>query len=125
MPPRSATMITQVHQPYLNTRQDADFQDEAFYILEGELAVVIDGKWLTGGPGTYVYGPRNLPHGFKVVGNKPACMLLMCAPASFERFVRDLSMPLGAAPAPPDAALMVATAAKYNIDILGPLPAQV
>ena len=99
-------------------------EDEAFYVLEGELAVVLDGRWLTAGPGTYVYGPRNIPHGFKVVGNRPARMLLMCAPAGFERFVRDLSMPLDAAPAPPDMAQLVATAAKYNIDLLGPLPEQ-
>jgi quercetin dioxygenase-like cupin family protein len=99
-------------------------EDEAFYVLEGELAVVVDGEWLTAGPGTYVYGPRNIPHGFKVVGTTPACMLLVCAPAGFERFVRDLSMPLDAVPAPPDVAQLVATAAKYNIDILGPLPEQ-
>ncbi|HEY1910513.1 MAG TPA: cupin domain-containing protein [Vicinamibacterales bacterium] len=99
-------------------------EDEAFYVLEGELAVVVDGKWLTAGPGTYVYGPRNLAHGFKVVGTKPARMLLLCAPAGFERFVRDLRMPLDAVPAPPDVEQLVATAAKYNIDILGPLPEQ-
>jgi len=38
--------------------------------------------------------------------------------------VRDLSMPLDAVPAPPDVARLVATAAKYNIDVLGPLPEQ-
>src|SRR5690242_4531832 len=126
--PRSASMITQDRQPYLKTRQDAEFQffgsptiirstgettgnhlflmeslempvglaspyhvhrneDEAFYVLDGELAVVVDGEWLTAGPGTYVYGPRNIPHGFKVVGTTPARMLLLCAPAGFERFV--------------------------------------
>jgi len=99
-------------------------EDEAFYVIEGELAVVLDGKWLTAGPGTYVYGPRNIPHGFKVVGTKSARMLLMCAPAGFERFVRDLSMPLDAVPGPPDVAQMVATAAKYNVEVLGPLPEQ-
>jgi mannose-6-phosphate isomerase-like protein (cupin superfamily) len=99
-------------------------EDEAFYVLEGEIAVVCGGKWLSAGPGTYVYGPREIPHGFKVVGTKPARMLLLCAPAGFERFVRDLSMPLDAVPAPPDAATLVATAAKYGIDILGPLPEQ-
>ena len=99
-------------------------EDEAFYVLEGELAVVLDGEWRTADAGTYVYGPRDVPHGFKVIGTKPARMLLMCAPAGFERFVRDLSMPLDAVPTPPDLAQLVATAAKYNIDILGPLPEQ-
>lgn len=99
-------------------------EDEAFYVLEGELAVVLDGQWLTAGPGTYVYGPRDIPHGFKVVGTTPARMLLMCAPAGFERFVRDLSEPLDAVPAPPDVDQLMAAAARYNIEILGPLPDQ-
>ena len=68
-------------------------EDEAFYVLEGEVAFVCDGKWLTAGPGTYVFGPREIPHGFKVVGSAPARMLLLCAPAGFEHFVLELSVP--------------------------------
>jgi mannose-6-phosphate isomerase-like protein (cupin superfamily) len=97
-------------------------EDEAFYVLEGQVAVVCDGKWLMAGPGTYVYGPREIPHGFKVIGTTPARMLLLCAPAGLERFVRELSAPVDAVPAPPDMARLVAIAAKYGIDILGPLP---
>ena len=97
-------------------------EDEAFYVLEGELAFVCDGKWLRGGPGAYVFGPRELPHGFKVVGTASARILLMCAPAGFERFVLELSEPIANAPAPPDMAKLMATAAKYHIDIHGPLP---
>src|SRR5215467_11382489 len=80
-------------------------EDEAFYVLEGEIAFVCDGKWIKGGPGAYVFGPREIPHGFKVIGTAPARMLLMCAPAGFERFVRELSTPLDAVPAPPEMAL--------------------
>jgi quercetin dioxygenase-like cupin family protein len=100
-------------------------EDEAFYVLEGEMAFVCDGTWLTAGPGAYVFGPRNIPHGFKVVGDSAARMLLLCAPAGFEKFVLDLGEPepaSGVAPTPPDMAKLVATAAKYQIDILGPLP---
>ena len=46
-------------------------------------------------------------------------------PAGFEQFVVDLSEPEpapGVTPAPPDMGRLVATAAKYGIDILGPLP---
>ena len=102
-------------------------EDEAFYILEGEVAFVCDGKWMTAGPGAYVFGPRNIPHGFKVQGAAPARMLLLCAPAGFEQFVLDMSEPEpapGAPPAPPDMAKLAALAAKYSIDILGPLPEQ-
>jgi quercetin dioxygenase-like cupin family protein len=99
-------------------------EDEAFYVLEGEVAFVCGGKWLTAGPGGYVFGPRNIPHGFKVQGAAQARMLLLCAPAGFEQFVLDLSEPESGpeGPAPPDMARLMATAAKYRIDILGPLP---
>ena len=100
-------------------------EDEAFYVLEGSMAFVCGGKWMTAGPGTYVFGPRNIAHGFKVVGDAPARMLLLCSPGGFEQFVLDLGEPEpapGQAPAPPDMAKVVATAAAYDIEILGPLP---
>ena len=102
-------------------------EDEAFYVLEGEMAFVCNGKWLEAGPGTYVFGPRGIPHGFKVVGTAPARMLLLCAPAGFEHFVLEMSEPttdLTSPPAPPDMTKLIALAAKYNIDIHGPLPEQ-
>ena len=97
-------------------------EDEAFYVLAGELAFVSDGKWQRVGPGAYVFGPREVPHGFKVVGNTPASMLLLNAPGGFEKFVLELSEPLSAPMTPPDMAKLMATAAKFGIDILGPLP---
>ena len=100
-------------------------EDEAFYVLEGEMAFVCGGTWLTAGPGTYVFGPRNIPHGFKVVGDTAARMLLLCAPAGFEKFVLELSEPEpapGVPPTLPDLAKLVATAATYHVEILGPLP---
>ena len=103
-------------------------EDEAFYVVEGELAVICDGKWIKAGPGTYVFGPREVAHGFKVVGSAPARMLLLCTPAGFEQFVLELSQPLtdpaSPPPPPPDMAKLMAVAAKYQIDILGPLPEQ-
>ena len=55
------------------------------------------------------------------MGSHPARMLLLCAPAGFERFVLELSVPFNDF-TPPDMAKLMAVAAKYKIDILGPLP---
>jgi len=99
-------------------------EDEAFYVLEGEMAFVCDGKWLKAGPGTYVFGPREIPHGFKIVGTAPVRMLILCAPAGFEQFVLEMSTDMTLPPAPPDMAKLIALAAKYKIDIHGPLPEQ-
>ena len=97
-------------------------EDEAFYVLDGHVRFVCDGEWMDAGPGTWVYGPREIPHGFKVMGAQPARMLLMCAPAGFEKFALELCAPVDAIPAPPDMARLVAAAARFNVDILGPLP---
>ena len=96
-------------------------EDEAFYVVAGHMAFVCDGHWTMAGPGSFVFGPRNIPHGFKVVGDAPAHMLLLCTPGGFEQFVAELSEP---APAPPDMAKLVAVAAKFTIDVHGPLPEQ-
>ena len=101
-------------------------EDEAFYVLEGQLTFITEGRKLTAGPGAYVYGPREIPHGFKVEGDAPARILLLNVPAGFERFVIEMSEPAAERilppPAAPDMPKLMALAAKYQIDILGPLP---
>src|SRR6185436_8466511 len=97
-------------------------EDEAFYVLDGQIRFVCDGKWSSAGPGTWVYGPREIPHGFTVIGSRPARMLLMGAPAGFDKFVLELCAPVDAVPAPPDMATLMAAAARFNVDIHGPLP---
>lgn len=97
-------------------------EDEAFYVIEGELAVVCDGKWTNLGPGGYVFGPRDIPHGFKAIGIEPVRMLLMWAPAGFEGFIVELAEDPASPPTAPDMAKLLATAAQYEIEILGPLP---
>lgn len=97
-------------------------EDESFYVLEGEMAFVCGGNWLKAGPGTFIYGPREIAHGFKVIGNSPASMLLMCSPGGFERFVLEQAAPITEPPSPPDMAKLMMLAGQFGIDIHGPLP---
>jgi steroid delta-isomerase-like uncharacterized protein len=97
-------------------------EDESFYVLEGEIAFECGGKWVTAGAGTFVYGPREIPHGFRVIGSSPAGMLLMCTPAGFERFVLEQTTPITEPASPPDMGKLMTLAAKYGIEIHGPLP---
>ncbi len=101
-------------------------EDEAFYVVEGEVAFFSGGTTFRGGPGAYVRMPRGLPHTFRVEGDTPARLLIVTAPAGFERFVRDAGIPAGdrTAPAPPptpaDIERMLATAPRYGIEFLAP-----
>ena len=46
-------------------------EDEAFYVLEGEFEVHVDGNDLTAGPGSWVTLARGSLHHFKNVGRRP------------------------------------------------------
>jgi len=95
--------------------------DESFSVLEGKVALVFDGKWLQAGPGAFVYGPRNVAHGFKVIGDRTARMLV-CNPSGFERSILDQATPIGEPPPQPNKERLMALAQRYGIEIHGPLP---
>jgi steroid delta-isomerase-like uncharacterized protein len=97
-------------------------EDECFYVLAGHVAVICDGTWIDAGPGSFVFGPRGIPHGFRVEGDAPAQMLLLNSPAGFEHFMLELSEPLDSAPVPPDFGKVAAVAARYGMEVHGPLP---
>ncbi len=101
-------------------------EDESFYVVEGEMSLYVGGERVKAGPGAFVYGPRGVPHGFEVDGTEPARILLQNHPAGFEGFPVEVGEPAEQLvlpeAEPPDMARLMAIAAKYDIEILGPLP---
>jgi quercetin dioxygenase-like cupin family protein len=101
-------------------------EDETFYVLEGYMTFICGQKRWKVGPGAYLFLPRNIPHGFKVEETGPAKILILATPAGFEQFILEMSAPAGdptSAPVgPADMEKLLAVAAQYGIDILGPLP---
>ena len=100
-------------------------EDEWFYVIEGELTLWVDGKVIVAPAGSFVYGPRDIPHTFLVTSTE-ARFLMVTEPAPFADFVRAMSEPaqtLTLPPAsvqPPSPERMTAVAAEYGIEILGP-----
>ena len=103
-------------------------EDEGFYLLEGDLTVTCGAEQWRAGPGAFVWLPRGLPHGFTVEGTTPARMLQVTAPAGFERFAAEVGQPAQTPVLPPPAApaieRLLASAARHQIEILGPPPAR-
>lgn len=100
-------------------------EDEWFYVTEGALTFWVGGEVIEAPAGSFVYGPRDIPHTF-IVSSPQARFLVVTEPAGFERFVRAMgepamtpTIPPPAAP-PSDLAPLVAAAAEYGIEILGP-----
>jgi quercetin dioxygenase-like cupin family protein len=100
-------------------------EDEWFYVLDGELTFWVGGEVVNAPAGSFVYGPRDVPHTF-IVASEQARFLLVTEPAGFDAFFRAASQPAGrleippAPKEPPDIEGLTALAATYEIDILGP-----
>ena len=100
--------------------------DETFYVIEGEITLLCGDARIQAGPGTWAFGPRGIPHGFRVEGNTPARLLLLTTPAGFDRFILEMSEPARGASTPPttppDMQKLMKAAATYHMEVLGPLP---
>lgn len=97
-------------------------EDESFYVIEGQVRVILEGGSRLLQAGDCAFGARGVPHGFRIEGDTPARLLLMTTGSDFADFITETSVPGDAPPAAPDMALLVSAAERHNIAILGPLP---
>jgi len=97
-------------------------EDEAFYILEGNYSVFVGDEVVHAAPGTWVWGPRGIPHGYEIRSPRGRHMSLTM-PGGFEGFFEEV-----ASIARPDAdprteiSRLAVVAARYGVDLLGPAP---
>lgn len=54
---------------------------EIFYVVQGEVELVLDQEQITAVPGTMMRVPENTPHGFSNPGSEPAKLLILFCPA--------------------------------------------
>jgi quercetin dioxygenase-like cupin family protein len=90
-------------------------QEEWFYVVEGEYIFEVGQTKFRLKPGDSAFGPRNVPHVWAFVGNKPGRILSVITPAGrVEEFFRATGKVH--APPPQDPALFHA----YGIELVGP-----
>src|SRR5207247_2889369 len=100
-------------------------EDEWFYVTEGELTFWVGGQLTDAPEGSFVYGPRGIPHTFTVTSPE-ARFLLVTEPAGFEGFMRALAEPAQSLTLPPPTnppphpARKMGTATAYRILIPRP-----
>lgn len=75
-------------------------EDEAFWILDGDLTLQVGDTTIEAKAGDYAFGPRDIPHSYKV-GDNGCRMLFICTPGGFEALVRDMSQPAAERVIPP------------------------
>jgi mannose-6-phosphate isomerase-like protein (cupin superfamily) len=62
---------------------------DIFYVLEGELAIMIGEAWRVLGPGAFALVPPGIPHTFANRGSAPARVLNIQQPAGLEQYLKE------------------------------------
>ena len=100
-------------------------EDEAIYVLEGELLVDVEGEQHRVGRGGFFFAPRGVPHAFMVT-SETARVLALQTPGTGEAFYRDAGEPIESAEdasRPADwARLREVAGQSESIQLLGPPP---
>ena len=92
------------------------------------MRVEVGGRAVSAGPGAAAFLPRQLPHAF-VVTSPQARFVTLHTPVGFDEFTIAVGSPAHSpfettppGEVPPDPAALVAIAASYGIEVLGPPP---
>ena len=103
--------------------------DEAFYVLEGELEIDVDGVTSVARTGSFVLAPSGLPHAFRVMSDTARVLSISSAPTGntnggFPAFLKEVGEPAQSLTLPqpeaPDPGLLVSAAETHALEILPP-----
>jgi quercetin dioxygenase-like cupin family protein len=75
-------------------------EDETFWVLGGDVTLEVGGTTFAAGPGDCAFGPRNVPHRYRV-GPAGCRMLFILTPGGFDELVEEISEPAQSRTLPP------------------------
>jgi mannose-6-phosphate isomerase-like protein (cupin superfamily) len=114
-------VVTAASNPPMHIQGD---EDEAFYILEGEVEFEVDGVVALATPGTFAFVARGAAHTFRVL-TPQARMLVICSGKpthNLEEFFTTMGAPASTRtlpePAAPDVERLTVLAANAGIELL-------
>jgi len=100
-------------------------EDEAWIVLDGEVTFFVDDQVHECGAGTYVYGPRDVSHTFRVE-SQTARMATLLSPGTAEDFFHATGRPATSLtlppPSAPDLDALLAGMAEAGIEFIAPPP---
>ncbi len=99
-------------------------EDEALYVLEGEVEFLLSDANVRASAGSCVHAPKGVLHTFKNVGTSPSRILGVFSPGGFEKFFLEAGKeaPEGSSPpeGEPDVERIVEIGQKYGLEIPPP-----
>jgi len=102
--------------PPLHIHRDAA---EAFYVLEGEYNIVVDGREASCPAGSFIFIPAGIPHGFRV-GSVASRKLNLYAPAAMVGYFDEIAEATRSGDVDEDVLSRIAL--RYSMEVIGPVP---
>jgi quercetin dioxygenase-like cupin family protein len=119
-------LVTAAANPPMHVQTD---EEEAFYVLDGEVEFEVDGTTVLTQPGSFAFVPRGAVHTFRVLSPTARMLVIASAPqgapgGGLHEFFQAVGAPAEAPvlpePAAPDPVVVTALGALHGIDILPP-----
>ena len=105
MPPRTAGPSRHVHR----------HEDEAIYVVSGELTVEVGQARHQVSSGMLAWLPRGVPHTFANLSDEPLWALGIITPGGFEQMFAEQDQYLASLAGPPEHAVLMTISAKYGV----------
>lgn len=101
-------------------------EDETFYVLDGEVSLLVDGERIDLSAGDYAFAPRETTHAY-IVRSERARMLTTLTPAGLEEVFVALGVPVAGTTRPREGLLppideVVRRFGAYGCKVVGPAP---
>jgi quercetin dioxygenase-like cupin family protein len=98
-------------------------EDEAMYVLEGQIRFRVGDDEFVAGPGSWVWQPRGVPQAFSVESDS-ARALVVFTPGGLERMFEEGGVPAEESAEPPqveaDPEAAAALAKRFGFEVVGP-----
>lgn len=89
-------------------------EDVALYVVEGEAVFTVEDESFLARAGATLFLPRGTAHAYRVVGEAPARVLVLLAPAGLEDYFRRLS----ALEVRPNRVSLASLSAPYGVELV-------
>lgn len=103
-----------------------EHDQEAFYLLSGSIDLFVGDEVHRAEAGAFCLVPPGVSHSFTSVGDEPARLLVIVAPAGFEQFLAAVEERFPPGEGMPDPAtagpVLAAIAGEHGIQVTGPPP---
>ena len=119
-------LLTPAANPPMHVQTD---EEEAFYVLDGEVEFEVDGDVVHAVPGSFAFVPRGAAHTFRVLTDTARMLVIASAPAGapngglhhfFESMGTPATSPVLPEPQAPDVHRLTALAGDHGVEFLPP-----